>query len=412
MLIQFSVTNFRSFKGTETLSLVAGAGDELRATNVAASEGPAYPDLLRTAAIYGPNAAGKTNILRAVQVMQGIILGVANAKAPLLYTPHKFSRASRRQPTEFEIAFVQEGRRFEYGFAYDAERVVDEWLYEADQAKSRKLFERTYRRQSDDYEWSFGRALTGKKSIWQYSTRPDALFLSTAIQLNNTQLKPVYEWFQRRLVVVVGAIEFNVALTLQLLEQPDGKERILPFLNAADLGITDFQTEREPAQAMMRPNAILERRDGGPINEVKVKTYHKAEGDERVDLDLDDKSAGTQTLFRSAGAWLNVLKNGEVLLFDEIETSLHTLLTVFLIRRFHSRSSNPRNAQLVFSTHNTALLNQRLFRRDQIWFAERDVQSASHLTPLSDFSPRKEENLERAYLNGRYNALPLVDERF
>jgi len=143
----------------------------------------------------------------------------------------------------------------------------------------------------------------------------------------------------------------------------------------------------------------------------RVTSIHKAiDGGEPVPLDIGEESSGTQILFQSAGAWLNVLKNGEVLLYDELDTSLHPLMTRFLIRLFHGANTNPKNAQLVFTTHDTSLLDADIFRRDQVWFIEKDKKSASKLYPLSDFSPRKDEALERGYLRGRYGALPFIGE--
>jgi AAA15 family ATPase/GTPase len=144
---------------------------------------------------------------------------------------------------------------------------------------------------------------------------------------------------------------------------------------------------------------------------VKVTLSHVAEDSrENIGLDFDEESHGTQTLFKTAGAWLNVVKNGEVLLFDEIDTSLHSLLVRFLIRRFHSQKTNPNNAQLIVTTHNTSLLDRELFRRDQIWFVEKDQHGASKLYPLTDFKPRSDESLERWYMRGRYGALPILPD--
>jgi hypothetical protein len=143
---------------------------------------------------------------------------------------------------------------------------------------------------------------------------------------------------------------------------------------------------------------------------VKVSLSHSTDNpDESIALDFNEESHGTQTLFKTAGAWLNVMSNGEVLLVDEIDTSLHPLLVRFLIQRFHSDNTNPRNAQLIFSTHNTSLLDQEtLFRRDQIWFVEKDSDGASKLYPLTDFKPRTDEALEKWYMRGRYGALPIL----
>jgi uncharacterized protein len=135
---------------------------------------------------------------------------------------------------------------------------------------------------------------------------------------------------------------------------------------------------------------------------------HRSEDQEMVSWDFNDESSGTQILFRTAGAWLNAISNSEVLVIDEIDRSLHPYLARFLIKKFHSSRTNPKNAQLLCTTHNTGFMDQEMFRRDQIWFAEKDRSGASRLYPLTDFSPRNDEIIERWYMRGRYGALPLL----
>jgi uncharacterized protein len=232
--------------------------------------------------------------------------------------------------------------------------------------------------------------------------------------LNSKQLLPVFEWFQKRLVVIVGVTTLNPVLTLQLLRQLNGKQQLLPFLQEADLGIADLEIKREPIPSnaiLVQPSPIIEQVPGDLTPSlVKVTFTHMSDMNEPVDLDLVEESSGTQVLFRSAGAWLNVFANGEVLLFDEIDTSLHPLLIRYLVTRFHSGETNPNNAQLIFTTHNTSLLDQEIFRRDQIWFVDKIRDGSSRLYPLTDFKPRNDEVLERWYMRGRYGALPLLDE--
>jgi AAA15 family ATPase/GTPase len=416
MLIEFRVTNFRSFKETQTLSMVAGTLAEHLQTNTSSSPLKGFERFLRTAAIYGPNAAGKTNLLRALQFAQTIVLNSAAVTSPghTPFSPFKFSAVTRSAPTEFQITFTQNQIRYEYGFAFGPRRIEKEWLIEYVHPRGRTMFERTYDERKDRYEWHFSSFLKGQRSVWRDSTRPDALFLSTAIQLNNTQLLPVFEWFQKRLIVVVGVTTLNPTLTLKLLDEPNGKERLLPFLREADLGITDLEVRREPIPSgagFVPGTPILEQVAGSStVNLIKVTFSHWSDDSKDQVLDLAEESSGTQVLFRSAGAWLNVFANGEVLLFDEIDTSLHPLLVRYLIQRFHSKQTNPNNAQLIFSTHNTSLLDRELFRRDQIWFVEKRRDGASHLYPLTDFKPRNDEVLERWYMRGRYGALPIIDE--
>ncbi|HTV97828.1 MAG TPA: AAA family ATPase [Steroidobacteraceae bacterium] len=418
MLIELQVCNFRSFRENQIFSMVAGAYPEHLGTNTFDPGLPGFNRLLRSGAVYGSNAAGKTNLLRALQFIQSLVLNSASstpATAPP-YTPFKFSKATRRKPSRFQVTFIQHGVRYEYGFAMDAVRIREEWLMEYVNPRGRAIFTRMFDDKKHDYTWKFSTFLKGQRSVWSAATRPNALFLSTAIQLNSKQLLPVFEWFQKRLVVIVGPQTLNQTLTFQLFERPEGKGELLPFLREADLGITDVQIEREamptsPGRMLvMDGSSIIEQRPGVPVPNLLKVTLSHGVGKEDVALDLSEESAGTQELFKNAGAWLNVFKNGEVLVIDEIDKSLHPLLTRFLIQRFHSSKLNPHNAQLIFSTHNTYLLDQDLLRRDQIWFVEKDSSGASRLYPLTDFKPRNDEVLERGYLRGRYGALPVLDE--
>jgi uncharacterized protein len=416
MLIEFQVTNFRSFRQTQVFSMVASTSGEHAETNTFHPGLPGFGRFLRSAVVYGANAAGKTNLLKALQYMQSVVVGsaLATPAANYPFMPFKFARSARSAPSKFQITFAQNGTRYEYGFAIDAKRVVQEWLMEYAHARGREIFSRYFDKRTEKYDWKFGSFLKGQRSVWSESTRPNALFLSTATQLNSAQLLPVYEWFQKRLVVIVDQTTMNQGLTLQLLDRPGGKEKLLPFLREADLGIADVKIKREvmpqgSGPMMLQGSPFIEQSPGG-ANLVTVTFSHIGTDGKEIPLELADESAGTRVLFRSAGAWLNVFENGEVLLVDEIDTSLHPLLVRFLVRRFHSREGNPKNAQLVFSTHNTTLLGQDLFRRDQIWFVEKDNGGESRLYPLSDFKPRLGERLDVNYLRGRYGALPILDE--
>jgi AAA15 family ATPase/GTPase len=418
MLIEFQVKNYRSFRDHQVLSMVAGRFTEHTDDNTVATDIPGFDRFLLSSVIYGANAAGKTNLLRALQMMQTLVLNSATSPpaTALPYDPFKFATSSRGEPSEFQVAFVESGTRYEYGFAVDAERIREEWLVEYVHPRGRAIFERTFNVKTRKYDWKFSEFLKGRRSLWSESTRPNALFLSTAIQLNSKQLLPVFEWFQKRLVVITGFTSLNPTLTLKLLESPEGKAKVLPFLREADLGITGIDFKREPMAVqpgtiVIGGAPIIEQVPGNPIpNLLKITLAHTGEGNEQIGLDLSDESAGTQVLFRSAGAWLQVWENGEVLLVDEIDTSLHPLLTRFLISKFHSRRTNPKNAQLIFSTHNTSFLNQDVFRRDQIWFVEKGSDGSSRLYPLTDFSPRNDEVLDSWYLRGRYGALPILNE--
>jgi AAA15 family ATPase/GTPase len=415
MLIEFQVENFRSFRERQTFSMVAGAFPEHLENNTFEPPLKNFARLLRSAAIYGANAAGKTNLLRAIQFMKALVTQSASTVAPNPYTPFRLSQKTRGAPSCFQIAIAHNGARYEYSFSLSPERVESEWLIEyrsaSARSKGREIFNRSWNKKKKDYDWKYSPTFKGERASWSKSTRPEALFLSTAVQFNSEELRPIFEWFQKRLIVIVDEISLNESLTVSLCEKSGGKESLIPFLREADLGISDFSVERKqmpPGGIVLhtKPVMIAQRDPTAALEVVTVTTAHMADNKELVGFNFDDESSGTQILFKTAGAWLNALSNSEVLLIDEIDRSLHPVLAKFLIGKFHTSKANPKNAQLICTTHNTTFMEQDLFRRDQIWFAEKDQFGASKLYPLTDFSPRNDEVLERWYMRGRYGALP------
>ncbi|MGH8729812.1 MAG: AAA family ATPase, partial [Burkholderiales bacterium] len=280
--------------------------------------------------------------------------------------------------------------------------------------KKQRWYERQYDANTNKESWDWGPSLLGRKEIWRDATRSNALFLSTAIQLNNEQLRPVFNWFSEKLAVILPNALILPQWTLDQCKDSSGKDRVLELLNAADLSIDDIEIELKKGQhiSVTFDTAKGVQTQVTPDHDVQIiKFRHKAnqDGDSTL-LDAGDESTGTQRLFALAGPWLDVLAKGRVLFVDELDNSLHPLIVRFLIGLFHDPSANKGNAQLVVATHDTSLLDAELYRRDQIWFIEKDEHNASHLYPLTDFSPRKEEALEKGYLKGRYGALPFLGE--
>jgi AAA15 family ATPase/GTPase len=419
MLVEFSVTNYRSFREKQTLSMVAGTGKEHQQTHTLDSGVDNFDRLLASSALYGPNAAGKTNLLKAIQFMQSVVVNSASANPVLnnTYVPYKFDIFARKEPSKFEVTFIEGGIRYEYGFSLDANRIYCEKLIEYRTKNPRCLFNRQYANEKDEYNWTFSSYLKGNKNVWKDATRANALFLSTAVQLNSVQLVPIFWWFQKRLVVIAGNIGFNMGLTIKLLDEPGGKDRLLPFIREADAGVSDVEVTQQPFVAphvipLQGTHPFVYQASPNLPPTLPTVTFSHLSNDtkEPVSIDISDESNGTQLLFQTAGAWLNVFANGEVLLVDEIERSLHPLLVKFLIGKFHFPATNPQKAQLIFSTHNTFLLDQSILRRDQIWFVEKTSSNTSRLYPLSDFSPRNDEAIERWYMRGRYGALPVLED--
>ncbi|SDY09989.1 AAA family ATPase [Nitrosomonas halophila] len=416
MLIELSVANFRSFREMQTFTLAKGKGDERAASNTFIATAASNIALLRSAAIYGPNASGKSNLLLALQTMRRVVLESAinlqrGDKLPV--TPFRLNPETRQQPSEFEVTFLVDGVRYQYGFAATAERIHEEWLLAYPKGRPQRWLGRAWNPDDQRYDWELGNNLTGEKQLWQKSTRDNALFLSTAVQLNSEQLQPVFDWFKNTLRLAnVGG--WGPEFSASLCESSD-KAKIMDFLRAADLHIDDILVETRPfdpaALPADMPEPMREAITGGMRDKkiLDIKTVHKDDEGSPVTFDFGDESDGTQKLFAFAGPWIDSLANGYVLFIDELHDNLHPRLVEFLVQLFHNPEINPNNAQLVFTTHETSILNQAVFRRDQIWFCEKDKSQATVLYPLTDFSPRKgRENLEAAYLSGRYGALPFI----
>jgi len=416
MLIEFSVGNWRSVKDQQTLSLVLAKGNELADVNSFVPAAPATTSLLRTAAIYGPNAAGKSNLLRAIRTMKKFVVESARDQYgdSIPVVPFLLDSVKKNEPTEFEVIFVAEGIRYQYGFSATTERVHEEWLFAYPHGRAQKWLGRVWNTETDNYDWEKCSSLTGQKLLWQESTRQNALFLSTAVQLNSKQLQPVYDWFKKtlRMANVSG---WTPSFTASLCKDIEQRKRILDFLKAADLDIQDVVVESEKMSLKHLPSDMPEELKSTILSNMSdaevfdIKTLHQSSDGNLVPFDFDDESDGTKKFFAFAGPWLDTLKNGYVLVIDELHENLHPKMVQFLVQLFHNNEMNPKNAQLVFTTHETSILDQNVFRRDQVWFCEKDYSQSTRLYPLTDFHPKKgRENLEANYLAGRYGALPYL----
>lgn len=426
MLIEFSAANFRSILSRQTLSLAASVDKAHAQRNVSAVQDK-QPPLVRSAVIYGANAAGKSNLLRALGFVQYLVLQSATGLQEgqrLPVTPFVLSKAATERPSEFEIIFIaDDGVRYQYGFVVTAERVVKEWLTAYPQGRAQRWFEREFDSETKEQSWWFGphfKAERAERKVWQEFTRANALFLSTAIQLNNAQLRPAFTWITQKLIVLMPGIEFNPFLSMELLGRPNGQDEIMRFIRAADLGIDRLELREEdlPQSATvplppgaMRVHLEMNLPPGAPApvqKAFRVLAWHKRpDAADEVPLDMADESDGTRKLFEFVGGWLHALERGATLFVDELDRSLHPHMTRFLVALFHGHT-NTKNAQLVFTTHDTTLLDRELMRRDQIWFVEKDPQSASRFYSLLEYSPRKDEAYERGYLKGRYGAIPFI----
>ena len=421
MLVEFSVANYRSIRERQSLSLAQSklkeAGDLTE--NVFSNSGLSGLALLRSSAIYGPNAAGKSNLLTALKSMQRVVIESATDMQrgdSLDLAPFRLDAKTRQTPSEFEVVFIRDGIRYQYGFAATDTHIVEEWLIAFPKGRAQHWFARQWDEKKKDYQWQMGNSLQGKKQLWMESTRSNALFLSTAVQLNSLQLQPGFDWFEDtlRMTSVSG---WAPGFTASLCDKEDAKPKVMDFLKAADIDIDDVVIEKKKFDSDDLPDgmpeevaqALSQKLEGKELI-AKVNMVHRDNQGKLIAFDFDDESDGTQKLFSFAGPWLDTLENGYVLVIDELHDNLHPKLVQFLVKLFHSDKTNPKNAQLLFTTHETSILSSDMFRRDQIWFCDKDASRATQLFPLTDFSPRTRENLEMAYLAGRFGAVPFTRE--
>jgi AAA15 family ATPase/GTPase len=410
MLIEFRVSNYRSIRDEQTLSLVPSKDLTYFDSHQAETTNEGVPRLLRSAAIYGLNGAGKSNLIKAIYFMKSLVYESATliqAGQNLNVQPFLLDNARSKEPSEFEITFFVKGIRYQYGFKLTFERILEEWLLVYKTAKPEQWFRRFYNDKSKQEEYKFSTRLFGKRKVWQESTRQNSLFLSTAVHLNSDQLLPIFNWISNQLVCLsAGGIlpDFSIQ-KLQDLEYKDEMEK---FLISSDISISHISlVPRKQRKQQLIVNANSTNIHSEEIDILWPKFHHKSDSGSSV-FELQDESDGTQRLFALSGLVLRALKKGQTLIVDELETSLHPLLVIHLVRMFHDPKLNRHGAQLIFSTHNTSFLDADLFRRDQIWFVDKNRDQSTVLQPLIDFSPRKGENLESGYLTGRYGAIPIL----
>jgi AAA15 family ATPase/GTPase len=426
MLVEFSVENYRSIQEKQTLSMVAADNETMLDSNTFSVPDNDDLRLVTSAAIYGPNASGKSNLLKAIQVLKNLVINSASRmqtgdKLPV--EPFRLNSESAKKPSSFEVIFIHNDIRYEYGVSLNRERVFEEWLIAYPNEIQQNWFSREYlpddpKFQPDEgYKWSFGKGLKGEKKRIQRFVRSNSLFISHAAQNNHPQLTEVFDFFQDKINIL---IHIDTPYILDDSNNTNFQNQIAKLLSEADTGIADLKMESTPEtlnsslthfiqQEMENRGINITMKDITDVGKLDVITIHKMnDSDQEVEFDIDDESDGTQRLFEIAGYWLYVLEYGEVILIDELDRSLHPVLSKALIKMFNNPEINKNNAQLIFTTHDTTLLDGEIFRPDQIWFTEKD-NSMTKLYSLFDFRPRENESLQKGYLLGRYGAIPFIN---
>jgi len=402
MLIDFTIENFKSIKEAQTFSLLATGTREHKGNVFRTKEGMR---LLKTAVIYGANGSGKTNLVEAIRTMTHFIHNSTDAKLGegiRYHMPFKLDRRCLNEPTKCEIEFIgTDDIRYLYKISFNAIEVFEEALFFYPKKQEAKLFSR-----EKGKEIEFGDSLKGAKKSIENQLLPNHLFLSKAANSNHKHLGLVYQSLHKIMIVDTSQSHWLLKQTVEAslsLKDEQLQKKMDTLLNYADTGVHRVELRNvqsdpfspSPNYAPFTTHTLFE--DGERIGETA--------------FNLLEESKGTQQMYALGGVLFTALSEGRSVCVDELDVSFHSLMTEYIVRLFHNPEVNKHNAQLIFSTHDTAVLKSDLFRRDQVWFAEKDYFGASNIYSLSEFEfdkVRANIPFDKWYLSGRFGALPLV----
>lgn len=416
MLVELSVSNYRSIRERQTLSMVAAP--RLRKKDCVIEvklDGNQSVKLLKAAAIYGPNASGKSNLVEATQLVRKIITSSNEHKQSIPVTPFRFDEALADKASEIEIHFICGRKLFEFRLAITKERVIEEQLFV--HTSEEALYSRTF--QNEKYDYKFGSALEGTSelhTLWANVTSSKHLFIAQAVQNSSeefTQLQTPYQWLQFSCIPVNNNVINGLSgyIRHEARENPDFGKKISNFLYKNDVPITKIEfdvvskdVEEELKSLDSDKDEVIEKN----IENTKTTLTHRTALGE-ADFDFEEESMGTQNLLGFWLPWnLMSLKDHRTLIVDELDASLHPNIVANLVEQ-HIKENE--NSQLIFTTHDTHLMDTKILRRDQLWITERDINGATRLTSIYEYEGRESEDVEKRYYEGRYRGLPILRKR-
>ena len=446
MLIRFTVENFLSFKDEVELSMVAGRPRK-HPDHILPRKSDRDVRILKTAVIYGANASGKSNLIKAMSFARDLIVRGTSGKQRIGVIPFRFDVQKENVPSRFQFEIRCDGKPFNYGFEVDKKRIHAEWLYEIRSNSEKMYFERETN--SDGLtSVTFGKlAFTDKQGEQFYDfvatgTRKNQLFLKECAERNALIFEDIYRWFDEQLVLIFPDTK-PAGIEIAFLKDDEFQNEFVKILKLFDLGIEnirledfDFDSEtRIPAEVRERIKEDIQEMslpDGGhaivqipalnififvgekqePISK-RFMTMHKIEGkDDHALLELTEESEGTQRLFEIVPALLELMNEDHerVFVIDELDRRLHALLSYKILELFLTRRTK-QISQLVVTTHEAGILDLELLRRDEIWFIEKNIAGQSTMYSLEEFHPRYDKDIRKSYLQGRFGAIPLLPSR-
>ena len=407
MLIRFSFKNFKSFKNENVLDMEATSLKE-HEYNVVKTD---QVNLLKVAAIYGANASGKTNVLQAFDYMKKrILVSDDSKKNSPIDEDNVYSFMINNEAISLEVEILAKNNKiYKYGFDVLKDSIVSEWLY----IKKINRFYSIFEREKNNVTMKSNNKISGLANI---DERTLFLNIYSKIDKDNEDFNNVYDWFVNANYLDLGNPRFedfiNTRISLKILSDEKYKKELLRFIKTFDSGIEGIKTT---------PNSLEEVQNNNRV--VKVELIHRGDDNELKALPLELESNGTRKMFHLFDFFMDALRNGMVLFIDELDAKLHPLLTRYIINLFHNSETNIGNGQLIYSTHDTVNLNKETFRRDEIWFTEKNRDGVSEMYALSDYilddedgnnksgkKVRNDATYNKDYLTGRYGAIPVLEE--
>lgn len=407
MLIQFSFENYRSFRDSSTLSMLASSGKENPDNVFETSAGK----LLKSVAVFGSNASGKSNLIKALAAAILIVrtTGVRQLDEPIPFVDRFLFDPDGKKDTSFEFDFIVNGKRYIYGFSCDGNTISEEHLLAYKTQKPTTIFKRI----QESYQFTDSKYKQELAALVPRNT-PNKLFLATATTWNATATREAFLWFSRFIDVYEPSNPIPMFSSYESDKDGGLKEFTKRLLKESDINITDYSIESQKVESSGIVGFGAGLKHAGPLEQKAYKinaTHLVGNGEEKraFMLPLQDESKGTQNLFFLSPQLKNAFDNGYVFCVDELDASLHPALLLYLVGLFNSEETNPRNAQLIITTHTTELLSTHYMRRDQIYFIDKDNDTAvSELYSLDEYSVRTREDVRKSYLNGKFGAVPNI----
>lgn len=422
MLLRFGCENYKSIKDYQEILFTCSSNKDCEHHNLFKTDA-IKEHVLPIVAIYGANASGKTNMISALRLLCGGVQRSAEVKNENVPT-FRLDSASTEKPSVFDIDFILEGTHYHYGFAIQKSIIQEEWLYSFSnktRASRTVLFYRNASLADESEDFYFGKSFKGQNKSISKITSETSLFLSVAALSNHELAVSIFNYFKKSIKFRFESdiSEYNIA---KAIYNNSLEKTISNFISKVDIGAIRLSSDMEKRDeeekdklfrvfdainSVLGNDGTIVKREVDEFDYV-VNIFRYDENRKEVKFSFSDESLGTRALISILASIFNVLKNGGIFVVDELESSLHTLLSLKVVELFNSPKSNPNGAQLLFTTHETQLLNFNGVRKDEVWLSEKCSNGGTQLRPLTDYAIDKRTNLRKGYLDGRFGAIPFL----